>query len=167
MMTAQDVVTVMARLIESGIETWLDGGWGVDTLLGEQTRDHEDLDLVVELAQVDSIQQVLRDLGYGVTEDERPTRLGLTAPGGRQIDLHTVVFDRGGGGIQSLQDGRTYRYPPEGFCGRGKIAGQTLPCLTPKVQLECHTGYKLTDTDRHDVRLLTEHFNLPIPDAYL
>ncbi len=167
MMTAEDVVTVMVRLVESGIEAWLDGGWGVDALLGEQTRDHEDLDLVVELAQVDSIQKVLKGLGYGITEDERPTRLALTAPGDQQIDLHTVVFDRGGGGIQSLQDGRTYRYPPEGFCGRGKIAGQVLPCLTPEVQLECHTGYKPTDTDRHDVGLLAERFVLPLPDAYL
>lgn len=166
MMTPQDVVTVMVRLTESGIEAWLDGGWGVDALLGEQTRDHQDLDLVVDLAQVDSIQKVLQDLGYTMTEDERPTRLALTARDGRQIDLHTVVFDRGGGGIQSLQDGRTYRYPPEGFSGLGKIAGQALPCLTPEVQLECHTGYQPTDTDRHDVGLLTERFNLPKPDAY-
>jgi lincosamide nucleotidyltransferase A/C/D/E len=166
MMTAQDVVAVMARLIESGIEAWLDGGWAVDALLGEQTREHEDLDLVVELAQVDRIQEALRDLGYEMTEDERPTRLVLTAPGGSHIDLHTVVFDEGGGGIQTLQDGRTYRYPPEGFHARGEIAGQALSCLTPEVQIECHTGYEPTDTDRHDVRLLTERFNLPVPKAY-
>jgi hypothetical protein len=26
---------------------WLDGGWGVDALVGEQTREHEDLNLIV------------------------------------------------------------------------------------------------------------------------
>jgi lincosamide nucleotidyltransferase A/C/D/E len=166
MMTGEDVAIVMARLIESGIEAWLDGGWGVDALLGKQTRDHEDLDLVVELGRVDSIQEALKDLGYGITEDERPTRLALATPGGRQIDLHTVVFDGGGGGVQRLQDGRTYRYPPEGFGARGTVAGKELPCLTAEVQLQCHTGYTPTDIDRHDVRLLTERFDLPIPKAY-
>lgn len=166
MMTAQDVIAVMVRLTESGIEAWLDGGWGVDALLGEQTRDHQDLDLVVDLAHVDSIQKVLQDMGYAITEDERPTRLELTAPNGRQIDLHTVVFDQGGGGVQTLQNGRTYRYPPEGFAGRGKVAGQVVPCLTPEVQLECHMGYEPTATDRHDVELLVERFNLPKPDGY-
>jgi lincosamide nucleotidyltransferase A/C/D/E len=138
----------------------------VDALLGEQTRDHEDLDLVVELGRVDSIQEALEDSGYEITEDERPTRLALATPGGRQIDLHTVVFDGSGGGIQTLQDGRAYRYPPEGFNSRGEVAGQALPCLTPEVQLECHTGYMPTDTDRHDVRLLTERFKLPVPEGY-
>jgi lincosamide nucleotidyltransferase A/C/D/E len=166
MMSAQDVAAVMALLVESGIPAWLDGGWGVDALLGEQTREHEDLDLVVELAKVDSVQKALENLGYTMAEDERPTRVALTAPGGRQIDLHTVVFDRAGGGIQSLQDGRAYRYPAAGFSGRGEIAGEALPCLTPEVQLECHTGYKATDTDRHDVRLLAERFSLLVPDGY-
>lgn len=166
MMTAEDVTTVMTRLVESGAQAWLDGGWGVDALLGEQTRDHEDLDLVVELSRVDSIQEVLKGLEYGIAEDERPTRLALDASRGRQIDLHTVVFDGDGGGIQTLQDGREYRYPPEGFNTRGKVGGQPLPCLTPEVQMECHRGYEPTDTDRHDVRLLAERFNLPVPNGY-
>jgi lincosamide nucleotidyltransferase A/C/D/E len=166
MMTAQDVLDVIGCLFDSGVEAWLDGGWGVDALVGEQSRDHEDLDLVVELSQVEDIRKVLKALGYGITEDERPTRLALIAPGGRQIDLHTVVFDEGGGGIQTLQDGRTYRYPPRGFSGRGTVRERALPCLTAEVQMECHMGYEPTDTDRQDVRLLAERFNLPIPPGY-
>ena len=38
--------------------------------------------------------------------------------------------------------------------------------MTPEVQLECHTGYEPTDTDRQDVRLLTERFALSAPDPY-
>jgi len=30
-----------------GIRVWIDGGWGVDALLAEQTRPHEDLDIVI------------------------------------------------------------------------------------------------------------------------
>ena len=32
---------------ELGIEVWIDGGWGVDALLGECTRPHQDLDIII------------------------------------------------------------------------------------------------------------------------
>jgi lincosamide nucleotidyltransferase A/C/D/E len=166
MITAKDVLAVMSQLRESGIDTWLDGGWGVDALLGEETREHEDLDLVVALANVASVDKALKGLGYMLTTDERPTRVVLTAEGGRQIDLHTVIFDDQGGGTQHLKGGRSYRYPPEGFSATGRIAGEVLRCLTPEVQLECHTGYEPTETDRRDVARLVERFGLNRPRAY-
>jgi lincosamide nucleotidyltransferase A/C/D/E len=132
MMTEDDVVAVMARLTESGIDVWLDGGWGVDALLAEQTRDHDDLDLVVALDHIDAIRESLSTLGYGVTEDERPTRVVLTAPGDRRIDLHTVEFDGGGGGVQALPGGRSYRYPPEGFLAEGSVGAKPCPVSQPK-----------------------------------
>lgn len=156
MMPADEVLAVMAALRDAA----------VDALLGEQTRDHEDLDLVVEAASVDDAVVALAPLGYAIAEDERPTRLLLSAPDGRAIDLHPVVFDVGGGGVQTLQDGRTYRYPTQGFDGRGAVAGRELPCLTAQVQLECHTGYEPTAVDRHDVGLLAERFGLSLPRSY-
>ena len=165
-MTPDEVPLVIDRLREAGVEAWLDGGWGVDALLERQTRNHEDLDLVIELGLAEVAMEALGSLGYAATTDERPTRLGLEAPDGRQIDLHTVEFDDGGGGVQALPNGRSYRYPPEGFAGRGRVAGRELPCLTAEVQLECHTGYEPTDVDRRDVGLLTERFGLPRPKGY-
>jgi lincosamide nucleotidyltransferase A/C/D/E len=47
-MNAGAVVALYLRLQAVGIPIWLDGGWGVDALLGEQTRPHDDLDIVVE-----------------------------------------------------------------------------------------------------------------------
>jgi len=161
-----EVVSVLDALAAAGVDAWVDGGWGVDALLGEQTRDHADLDLVVALGAVDAVQQALAPLGYEMTQDERPTRVVLAAPDGRQIDLHTVAFDADGGGVQRLPGGRSYRYPPEGFAGRGTIAGRPVPCLTPAVQIECHLGYELTETDRHDMRLLAERFGLAVPGVY-
>jgi lincosamide nucleotidyltransferase A/C/D/E len=166
MMSAKGVLVAMQRLSEAGIQAWLDGGWGVDALLEEETREHDDLDIVVELGSSDGAQQALKDLGYEISVDERPTRLELKAPRNRQIDLRTVVFDEGGGGVQRLQDGRSYRYPPIGFTGRGKVAGLMLPCMTAEVQLQCHMGYEPTATDRHDVNLLVERFHLPSPPGY-
>ena len=46
-MTEADVVEVLKWLSEGEIAVWLNGDWGVDALVGEQTRDHEDLDLIV------------------------------------------------------------------------------------------------------------------------
>jgi len=44
-MTAGDVLEIVDLLEGVGVESWVDGGWSVDALLGEQTRPHEDLDL--------------------------------------------------------------------------------------------------------------------------
>ena len=166
MMPAADVLRLLDTLASAGIPVWLDGGWGVDALLREQTRDHDDLDLVIALDDAGRAQDALDTLGFALSEDERPTRFVLRDASDRRIDFHTVVFDTQGGGIQTLQDGRAYRYPPEGFTGRGAIARQPVACLTPEVQLECHTGYEPDDTDRHDVLLLAQRFGLPLPAAY-
>ena len=37
-MKARDVVEVVQLFERNGIQVWLDGGWGVDALLEEQTR---------------------------------------------------------------------------------------------------------------------------------
>jgi hypothetical protein len=37
-MLARDVVEILDRLDAAGVEAWLDGGWAVDAVLGEQTR---------------------------------------------------------------------------------------------------------------------------------
>jgi lincosamide nucleotidyltransferase A/C/D/E len=46
-MTAADVVEILGWLRAASADVWLDGGWGVDALVGEQTREHKDLDLIV------------------------------------------------------------------------------------------------------------------------
>jgi hypothetical protein len=48
------------------MEVWLDGGWRVDALLGHQQRRHDDLDPVVELADVPRLREVLTKNGYAV-----------------------------------------------------------------------------------------------------
>ena len=51
-MTAPDVAELVAFLEENGLEIYLDGGWAVDAVLGEQTRPHDDLDIAMPHAQV-------------------------------------------------------------------------------------------------------------------
>ena len=41
-MGAERVLDVIRHFQATGIPAWLDGGWAVDALLGEQTRNHDD-----------------------------------------------------------------------------------------------------------------------------
>ena len=41
MVRAEDVVSIYRSLSANNIQVWLTGGWGIDALLGEQTRPHK------------------------------------------------------------------------------------------------------------------------------
>ena len=166
MMTAVDVLQILERLREAGIGVWLDGGWGVDALVGEQTRPHDDLDVVISLGDAPAAIAALAALGFAIADDERPTRFVARDSRDRRVDFHTVVFDEEGGGTQQLQDGSSWRYPPEGFAGLGRIEGRPVACLTAAVQVLCHIGYDPDDTDRHDMQLLADRFGLTLPSPY-
>ncbi|MBO0731850.1 MAG: hypothetical protein J2P57_21505, partial [Acidimicrobiaceae bacterium] len=62
-MRADEVLGVLDRLDERGIDAWVDGGWGVDALIGRQTREHDDLDLVVDMKAVDRVRCLLVEDG--------------------------------------------------------------------------------------------------------
>ena len=165
-MQAQDVVQIVTWLETAGIPVWLDGGWGVDALVGRQTRPHDDLDVVIALQHVEPAQQILGAFRLALTVDELPTRFVLCDDHERRIDFHPVTFDTEGGGVQHLQDGSRFRYPPEGFGGAGSIDGRVVRCLTAEVQMLCHTGYVPDDNDEHDVHLLHTQFGLALPPGY-
>jgi lincosamide nucleotidyltransferase A/C/D/E len=166
MISANDLVKIVEHLEAAGVTTWLDGGWGIDALLQEQTRPHDDLDLVMALTDADAATQALAPLAFTLHEDERPTRFVLRDPADRRIDVHTVTFDAEGGGIQLLQDGTPWRYPPEGFTGTGSVAGRPVHCLTPEVQILCHHGYEPDETDRQDVTRLAARFRIELPAEF-
>src|SRR5919202_1985009 len=151
MMHAQDVLDITRCLDTAGIPVWLDGGWGIDALVGEQRRPHADLDVVIALHDVRNAQDALQQRGF-VLRDETD----------RRIDFHTVTFDAGGGGIQQFQDGSCFRYPPEGFNGRGRVNARTVRCLTAEVQMLCHVGYTPDADDYHDVLLLQTRFGIEL-----
>ena len=163
-MTAERVLEILGVLRSGGVRATLDGGWGVDALLGRETRPHEDLDLVVALTDVPRIQEALRPLGFALHEDHLPVRFVLRRTG-EQLDFHTVTFDPEGGGVQPQPGGGSFRYPPEGFV-QGRVRGAPVPCIAASVQVLCHLGYEPTPKDTHDVVQLCRAFGLPIPEAY-
>jgi lincosamide nucleotidyltransferase A/C/D/E len=162
-MDPQSLLQIVDRLEAARIEVWLDGGWGVDALLGEETRDHDDLDLVAELRHADRIIELLREFGYELIAGGPPKSFVLVDAAGRQVDVHPVTFDAAGGGVYQMDGGREWTYPAEGFSGRGTVAGRPVRCLTPDVQVLVHAGYQLEDKDYRELYLLRERFGVEIP----
>ena len=63
-MTAEDVIAFVQLLNQQDIEVFIDGGWGVDALLGEQMRPHADLDIALEHKDVLQVRALLEARGY-------------------------------------------------------------------------------------------------------
>jgi lincosamide nucleotidyltransferase A/C/D/E len=165
-MSAQEVLKLLHRLEDGGVKAWLDGGWGVDALLGEQQRQHDDLDLVVELADVPKLQTLLADEGYELLGGAAPRSFEMVDTEGRQVDVHPVTFNEQGDGVYKMRSGEDWIYPAAGFTGRGQVLGQEVRCLSPEVQMLVHTGYELTDKDHMEIRALQQKFGAEPPPGY-
>jgi lincosamide nucleotidyltransferase A/C/D/E len=157
---------IVDQLEGAGLVVWLDGGWGVDALLGRPTRPHHDLDLVIARDDLAAARQTLAGAGFShdaTATPGLPARLVLVDAGGRRLDLHPVVFDQHGNGWQDLGAGAWGVYPAEGLTGIGVLAGRSVRCLTPHLQVRHHLGYPLGATDRHDLVLLAGRFGVAVP----
>lgn len=164
-MDAARVLDLLAHLQTSGISAWLDGGWAVDALLGEQTREHDDLDLVTRLEDSARIEEVLGERGYVTGYGAPPHSFELVDRAGHQVDVHPASFTPDGDGVYKSDSGQDWIYPAHGFLGVGRILGQEVACLTPEVVLVNHsTGYVLDAEHERDVRALAERYGLAVPD---
>ena len=164
-MNAADALEVIRTLEGSGVPSWVAGGWGVDALVGQQTRDHRDLDLAIPADLDDVAISMLGSLGYEMVADQRPARFELRADDGRTVDFHPVAFRLDGGGIQEGFGGARFEYPADGFTV-GVIDGVTVQCLTPERQIAFHLGYEPKAIDRQDMAALRDHLGVALPAPY-
>lgn len=161
-MEAHDVLAVLGRFAQAAVVAWVDGGWGVDALVGRASRPHADLDLVITRHDLGLVEQALGAVGYHrdpAAKPGLPARLVLRDEARRAIDLRPVTFDAVGNGWQQLGPDAWGEYPVGGLAGVGAIAGRHVRCLTPQLQVH-HLGYRLDTLDRHNLDLLTEHLGL-------
>jgi len=170
-MTAQDVIEVLDCLAGAGVRVYVDGGWGVDALIGEQTRRHRDLDLALDRDHLKRARQALEENDFRhdtTSEPGLPARLVLRDDEGRQVDFHPLLFDEGGDGWQQLSEsGKAWgRYPADDLNATGTIAGRPVRCLSPQIQFRFRMGYEWGERDEHDIRLLIEHFGVPSPPSF-
>jgi len=165
-MGAALVLDIVGRLEARGIPVWLDGGWAVDALLREQTRPHDDLDLVARLDDGPLIVRALGELGYAPAGGGAPRSYELVDQDGHQVDVHPVAWAASGDGVYKQDSGEDWIYPADGFLGIGRILEHDVPCLTPEVVIVNHTtGYVLDDVHQRDARLLAERYGIPLTES--
>jgi lincosamide nucleotidyltransferase A/C/D/E len=149
-MTAERALKVLDAL--AGLDVWVDGGWGVDALVGRQTRTHGDLDLGVARPELDRVVEVLGGLGYDITDARYlQVTVQLTDMEGHRIDLHPSTPVASGGTEQLDFGGNTYFIAPP---ADGSIRGQPVRCMPVTAQRRSHQGYELRPQDLHDMQLL-------------
>jgi lincosamide nucleotidyltransferase A/C/D/E len=137
-MPAEAVVQIVTELGNRNLAVWIGGGWGIDALLGEQTREHADLDLACPADDEATVIPTLASIGYRVVLEYRPARVVLADDDRHEVDLHLVSFDAQGSGVQTGPHGEVFRYPPEAFV-TASIAGQAVGCLSAQQRLRFHS----------------------------
>lgn len=162
--SAEFVLEVFALARSAKVDLCLDGGWGIDALLGQQTRDHSDLDVILDADHLDRCLRALEPLHTTRNPGGTATQFVLTDPEGRSIDIHAISFDERGFGHFSLPKGGTWPFPPSAFNGQGTILGQPVRCLSAQAQVQCHgQGYPPTEKDVRDMQLLQERWEVVLP----
>jgi lincosamide nucleotidyltransferase A/C/D/E len=169
-MGADDVLDVLDLLDRSGVPCWLVGGWGVDALVGRPTRRHPDVDVGIDRRFLDVALTALEGAGFGVMQSEvlpvwMPRMLILRDARRRWIELMPVDVPEPPPGEDGRPEAMRFRYDADSIT-TGRVNGRIVACLSAPVQLLFRTEYAPRETDRHDVRVLAEHFRLPVPAGY-
>lgn len=105
MFAEDDVWPLLDAFDEAGFWWVLEGGWGIDALVGHQTRFHGDLDPVIHWEDYKGAANLLIAWGYAPVGDAwsaLPVRQLWRDPDHREVDLHPVWRDPTGGAWQSF-----------------------------------------------------------------
>ena len=178
MVRPEDVIEIYQHLSAHGIRVWLTGGWGIDALLGKQTRAHKDLDVLMLLDDIVRMRELLDWEGYGLEQLWSENRWDVDAQGvetatafvlqdlqGRQFDVHAMRLDEQGNGIPAWEEAEDFVFTRQDLSGQGTIAGLAVQCITPESQVVCHTGYALPEKQARDLERLHEKFGVEYPSG--
>lgn len=165
--TLAEVIAVLDLAGEAGAQLWLDGGWGVDALLGGPTREHADLDVAIEAGHLEPfVNALLAEQFVPVGEQSAtPWNFLLSHPGGAVVDLHVIRFDRDGNGVLGPPEAGN-AYPAGSLTGNGRLGGRDVHCVTAEWAVRFHDAYPGDADDRADVHALCERFGLRVPEQY-
>ncbi len=161
------VIELYQLLISRGVIVWLDGGWGVDALLEKQTRAHGDVDIVVEKKNVKILNTILAQKCFEVIErgDSHEHNYVLGDDKARFIDVHVMEYAPGNENIYWPIETQSI-LPASVLSGMGKVGGVSVRCIALDWMIKFHSGYKLRESDYHDVLALCKKFEIEIPEEY-
>lgn len=162
-MTVDKVHWFLNLFDELGIQVWIDGGWGVDALLGAQTRNHQDLDIIISWEDSAILTEALFARGFvDIHTDDRTDRnfvMGHQLHG--MIDFHVVERTEDGGAVYGPGEIDWIISELE-LNAVGYIGGREARCLSVDYQVRSHTGYPLQDTDFADMQALHDKFSVEL-----
>jgi lincosamide nucleotidyltransferase A/C/D/E len=168
MMTAADVLQVVGLLQGAAVRFWLDGGWGVDALIGRQTREHDDLDLALAAGDLAAFEATVGRVGFREAYRDGDFNPVYADPAGRRVDVHlvdTASETLHGKGVR-VYGGQGLPYEVGALEGSGEILGTRVPCCTVEFQVRSHTGYEFDAQDGRDMAALCDHFGIELPPEY-
>lgn len=163
-MRAEEVLNIYKSLEEQGIKVWIDGGWAVDALLGEQTRPHQDVDFAVQHKDLEAMEQFLAKRGFKDIERDKELmwdRL-FTNDAGKEIEVHAFSFDVNG---KVIEEEFWNGYSADSLIGMGNILDTEVRCVSLEQLVKTHDKNKRTfkNTDLQDMALLQERFGVIFP----
>jgi len=165
-MAASDVLDLLDWIQAHNIEVWLNGGWGIDALLGHQTREHDDLDLTISATDSQAYTDAMAKLGFTTSRIDNDFNWVLVDERERVVDVHLVDF-----GETMVTDKGVRIYGPRGLPfevgslqGSGDISGKRVKCETAEFQVRGHTRYQPDEQDYQDVLALCKAFSIQMPD---
>jgi lincosamide nucleotidyltransferase A/C/D/E len=161
-MSGDAVVELMQLFEQHGIEVFVDGGWGIDALLGEQTRSHADVDIALQHKDVPKLRLLLEACGYKDVprDDTRDCNFVMGDDQGHEVDVHSYTFDAHGKLVFGVE------YPLDSLTGTGSIQGYPVKCISAEWTVKFHSGYELDENDYRDVSALCERFGIALPAEY-
>lgn len=150
-MPADEVCAVLDWLDAVGITALVVGGWGVDALVGVQTRAHHDLDVVVAAdgRAPQAAAARLGALGYFMVRERMD--------GGQIMPIRRIFADDVGHTIDLLPVDLTShpfapsKHPRDEPFVRGTIGHRWVRCASGPLQRKLHSGYRLRPIDDHDL----------------
>ena len=165
--TLGDVLAVLRLADRAGARLWIDGGWGVDALLGGQTREHGDLDVAIEARHLSAFLAALSGHGFVAAAEHGATAWNFLMQhrAGPVVDLHVIVLDAQGNGVLGPPEAG-HAYPADSLTGRGRIGDRIVDCITAEWAVKFRDAYTGDAGDRADVLALCRRFDLTVPSQY-
>jgi len=175
-MTARNLLKIRSELNELGIDIWIDGGWGIDALLGKETRNHKDIDFIADKKFYKQIREYFTKKGYVVSTEEPDERWHFIMDGPEgELDVMLVGFLEEGGATYEPVGVDVEAFPAFAFEGRGSIKGVDVRCVSAKYRMLCltkafgvveRTGYVFSEKDYNDLKAISEKFSIPMPEEF-
>ena len=160
-MNLDEVLAFYNALEANGVAIWVDGGWGVDALLGKQTRHHEDLDLAVSREHHPMLQQFLAKQGWEHCQRDGSKEWNyVVANESNLVDVHVFEFDAEGTNTYGVA------YPQDSLTGVGSLRGQSVRCIAAESMFKFKTSFLPRPRDVADVQALAAKFGLELPEGY-